>query len=162
MNQLQEVFMTELADAYHAEGQILKALPKMAKAAQSQELKQAFTEHFRQTERQLERLKEVFSLFGKPPRGKKCHGMAGIIDEGKEFIDDLEQGPGLDAALISAAQKVEHYEIASYGSLRTWAGFLNNEEARQILQQTLDEESETDKKLSQLAEQQSNREALAA
>ena len=162
MNQLQEVFMTELADAYHAENQILKALPKMAKAAHSPELKQAFTEHARQTERQLERVKKVFDLFGKPPRGKKCHGVAGIIEEGKEFISDLEQGPGLDAALISAGQKVEHYEMASYGSLRTWAGFLNNEEARQILQEILNEEGETDKKLTALAEQQSNREALAA
>ncbi len=119
-------------------------------------------QHCQQTERQIERLKQIFGSLGKPPRGKKCEGMAGIIEEGKGYLSELDAGPARDAALIAGAQKVEHYEMATYGSLRTWAQMLNNEEARRLLQQTLDEEEQTDKKLTQLAEQHSNREALAA
>jgi ferritin-like metal-binding protein YciE len=162
MSQLNEIFLTELADIYHAEGQILKALPKMAKAASTPELKQAFEEHTSQTENQVERLKQVFELFGKPPRGKKCKGIEGIISEGKEQITELEEGPALDAALIAGAQKVEHYEMATYGTLRNWAGLLNNDQAKRLLQETLDEEEITDKKLTELAEARSNVEALVA
>ncbi len=161
-NQLQELFLEELADVYNAESQILKALPKMAKAAQEPELKQAFTEHCSQTEQQVERLKKVFDLLGKPAKGKKCKGMEGIIEEGKEYIEELDAGPVLDAALIAGAQRVEHYEMAVYGTLRTWAETMQNKEAAELLQEILAEEESTDKKLTQLAEQHSNREALAA
>jgi ferritin-like metal-binding protein YciE len=161
MSQLNEIFLSELADIYHAEGQILKALPRMAKAASTSELKQAFTEHASQTENQVERLKQVFDLFGKPARGKKCKGIEGIIAEGKEHISELDEGPALDAALIAGAQKVEHYEMASYGTLQNWAELLNNEEAKRLLHDTLEEEKLTDKKLTELADT-NNREALAA
>jgi len=161
MNQLQEIFFQELGDIYSAEQQLVKALPKMAKAAQSQELKDAFAAHLGETENHVERLEQIFALFHKTPKAKKCKAMDALIDEGKDIISDNEDTPGLDAALICAAQKAEHYEIAAYGSLRTWAELVRNQQAVDLLQQTLEEEEAADEKLTQLAER-SNREAVEA
>jgi len=161
MNQLQEVFLEELADIYSAEKQLIKALPKMAKAAQEQELKDAFSEHLGETENHLERLDQIFELFGRTARAKKCKAMEALIDEGEDNISDHEDSSGLDAVLICAAQKVEHYEIAAYGCLRTWAKIMENEQAVSLLQQTLDEEEAADEKLNGIAER-SNRMAAEA
>src|ERR1051326_5089112 len=152
MNQLHEVFLQELSDIYNAEKQLVKALPKMAKAAQAQELKDAFSSHLEQTENHVERLKQIFDMFGETPKSKKCKGMDGLIDEGKQVISDNEDTSALDAALICSAQKVEHYEIAAYGCLRTWARLMDNQQAASLLQQTLDEEVATDETLNQLAQ----------
>jgi len=161
MNQLQEVFLEELADIYSAEKQLIKALPKMAKAAQEQELKDAFSEHLGETENHLERLDQIFELFGRTARAKKCKAMEALIDEGEDNISDHEDSSGLDAVLICGAQKVEHYEIAAYGCLRTWAKIMENEQAVSLLQQTLDEEEAADEKLNGIAER-SNRMAAEA
>jgi ferritin-like metal-binding protein YciE len=148
MSTLRETFLDELADAYDAEKQLLKALPKMAKAAQNEQLKDGFEEHLEQTQQHVERLEQVFEIFGQPPKGKKCKAMQGLIEEGKELIEEDEG----DAALICAAQKVEHYEIAAYGSMCSWAKLLGEDEAADILGETLEEEKETDEKLNELAE----------
>jgi ferritin-like metal-binding protein YciE len=161
MNQLQDVFIEELGDLYSAENQLIKALPKMAKAAQSQELKDAFSAHLGETENHVERLQQVFEIFSKPPRGRKCKGMEGLIDEAKEVISENKGTAAIDAALICAAQKVEHYEIAAYGCLRTWAKILDNQQAAELLQQTLQEEESADEKLNQIAER-SNQMAVEA
>jgi len=152
MNQLQEVFLEELADIYSAESQLVKALPKMVKAAQAQELKDAFSAHLGETENHVERLKQIFEMLGKTARAKKCKGMEALIDEGKTIISENEDTSALDAALICAAQKVEHYEIAAYGCLRTWAKIIDNQQAVGLLQQTLDEEEAADERLNQIAE----------
>jgi ferritin-like metal-binding protein YciE len=141
----------ELRDVLDAEKQILKALPKMAKAAESEELRAAFQEHKAVTETQVERLETIFEGLGKAARGKHCVGMEGLLKEGEEMIKEEESGPALDAAMIASAQKVEHYEIAAYGTLATYAKLLENEEALALLGQTLDEEKETDEKLTQIA-----------
>jgi ferritin-like metal-binding protein YciE len=133
------------------ERQIIKALPKMAKAAESEELAAAFEEHLGQTQEQIERLETVFKSLDKAARGKHCAGIEGIVEEGDQMIKEEEAGPALDAAMIAGAQKVEHYEIASYGSLVEWAKLLGHDEAVELLQTTLDEEKETDEKLTQLA-----------
>lgn len=151
-NSLDEVFMDELKDIYGAEKQLLKALPKMAKAATSAKLRAGFEEHLEVTKNQVERVEKVFSLINEKASSKKCKAMEGLIKEGDELISELEKGPGLDAALICAAQKVEHYEIAAYGCLRTYAKVLGHNEAAKLLQQTLEEEGETDKKLTTIAE----------
>jgi ferritin-like metal-binding protein YciE len=148
MSKLRETFLDELADLYDAEKQLVKALPKMAKAAEHEELKDAFETHFEETKEHVNRLEQVFRAFGEKPKGKKCKAMVGLIEEGEDVIDD-ELG---DAALICAAQKVEHYEIASYGSLQSWAELLEENEAAELLQETLDEEKATDEKLTQTAE----------
>ena len=140
MNQLQEVFFEELGDIYSAENQLVKALPKMVKVAQSQELKDAFSAHLGETKNHVERIEQIFQLFGKAARGRKCKGMEGLIDEAKEVISENKETSGLDAALICAAQKVEHYEIAAYGCLRTWARIMDHQQAVDLLQQTLNEE----------------------
>lgn len=158
---LRELFVDELKDVYHAEKQLLKVLPKMAKAAQSQKLAKAFETHLEETKGQVERLEQIFEHLEMPARGKKCKGMEGIIEEGQELMEEAE-GDALDAALIGAAQKVEHYEIASYGTLRTYARMLGDDWSAGLLQQTLDEEGETDKKLTQLAESEVNLEAVEA
>src|SRR6266576_2910498 len=150
MKDLRELFFEQLADVYDAEKQLLKALPKMAGNASSSELESAFREHLDQTETQIERLEEVFEILGKQPKGKKCEAMAGLIAEAKEMMEESEANVK-DAALIAAAQKVEHYEIASYGCLRTWADLLEMDQASTLLQETLDEEKETDEKLTDLA-----------
>lgn len=148
MGNLRETFIDELRDVLDAEKQLLKALPKLAKAAENEDLKAAFEQHTEETENQIERLKEVFELFEEEPRGKKCKGMEGLIEEGAEMI---EEDAG-DAALICAAQKAEHYEIATYGSLAAWATLLGEEQAVEILEEILEQEKETDEKLTELAE----------
>lgn len=149
---LKDLLLEELRDLYSAEKQILSALAKLAKAASSDELKEAFEEHHAQTEGQVARLEEVFELLGVAARAKRCEGIAGIIEEGSEFAKDKSLDPSVrDAALIASAQKVEHYEIASYGTVRTWAHLLGQDEAADLLQQTLDEESDTDEKLTSIA-----------
>ena len=148
MSKLRETFLDELADLYDAEKQLVKALPKMAKAAKHDELRDAFETHLEETEEHVRRLEQVFKAFGEKPKGKKCKAMQGLVEEGEEVIDE-EMG---DAALICAAQKVEHYEIASYGSLQSWAELLEESEAADLLQETLDEEKATDEKLTQTAE----------
>jgi len=148
MSGLKETLIDELRDVFDAEKQLLKALPKLAKAAENEDLKAAFEQHAEETEGQIEQLKEVFELFGETARGKKCKGMEGLIEEGSEMIEE-EAG---DAALICAAQKAEHYEIATYGSLSAWAKLLGEEQAVEIFERILEEEKETDQKLTDLAE----------
>ena len=150
---LKELYIDELRDIYNAENQLIKALPKMAKAATSDELRAGFEEHLEQTKGHVERLERVFKELGEKPTGKKCKGMEGLVEEGREMIkeDELE-GEALDAGLISAAQRVEHYEIAAYGCVRTYANLLGEDDAAGLLEQTLKEEKETDQKLTKLAE----------
>lgn len=151
-SKLKELFVEELKDIYSAEKQLTKALPKMAKAATSEELRNAFENHLAQTEEQIGRVEEVFELSEMTARAKKCEGMAGMIEEGQQAIEDTDTGTATrDAALIIAAQKVEHYEIASYGSLVQLAKTIGLSEAVDLLQQTLDEEKETDVLLTELA-----------
>ncbi|QQR39750.1 YciE/YciF ferroxidase family protein [Devosia rhizoryzae] len=157
--QLDDLFLDTLKDIYYAERQILKTLPKMAKAAQSAELKAGFEQHAAETEQQIERLQQVFELIGKPARGKTCDAILGIIEEGKEIMDEYKGTQALDAGLISAAQAVEHYEMARYGTLATWAKQLGHTEALNLLLETLKEEEATDEKLSALAKSSVNLEA---
>jgi ferritin-like metal-binding protein YciE len=157
--QLSDLFLDTLKDIYYAERQILKALPKMANAAQSDQLRAGFKEHQQQTEGHVQRLEQVFELLGKPARGKTCDAILGIVEEGKEIMDEFKNTTALDAGLIASGQAVEHYEIARYGTLRTWAEQLGMSEAAKLLQQTLDEEIATDKKLTDLAETEVNKKA---
>jgi ferritin-like metal-binding protein YciE len=150
---LHELFVDELRDIYDAEKQLTKALPKMAKACDSDDLRAAFEEHLEITRMQVDRLEEVFKSLGIAARGKPCEGMKGLIEEGQEMMEELEQGATLDAALIASAQKVEHYEIASYGTLATFAEIMGHQDAKDLLGQTLDEEKEADEKLTQVAGQ---------
>jgi len=159
MDSLEELLQEELKDIYNAEKQLTKALPKMAKKASAAELKQAFEEHLAQTERQIERLEEVFEQLGMPPRGKKCEGMENLIAEGEEMIGEIEDEDTRDAALIASAQKVEHYEIASYGTVRTWANLLGKSQIAALLEETLEEEKQTDQNLTSIAESFVNAEA---
>jgi ferritin-like metal-binding protein YciE len=156
---LDDLLVHELQDIYHAEGQILKALPKMIKAATHPDLKDAFEEHRQQTEGQVRRLEQAFKLLGVPAKGKKCEGMAGLLEEGRKVIEEDALPPVLDAALIAAAQKVEHYEIASYGCVCTYAEMLGYDQVHELLGQNLDEEETTDQKLTALAESVINQEA---
>ncbi len=156
MNELNELFLDELADILYAENLLVKALPKMAKAAQSPALKTAFTSHLKETQTHVERLKKVFQLSNEPAKPKKCEAMTGLVKEGAEIMEEWKGSPALDAALISAAQKVEHYEIASYGCLCTWAELMGNKQALSLLQQTINEEEVADKKLTQIAEDSIN------
>lgn len=160
-NNLQELLVEQMRDIYHAEGQLLKALPKMAKAAQSERLKEAFERHLEETEQHVERLERAFESLGEPVKGKKCQAMEGLIAEGKEVIEEHSESPMLDAALICAAQKVEHYEIAGYGTLCTWADLLGLDEVSDLLKETLDEEKTTDETLTEIAESEINAEAVA-
>ncbi len=155
-NPLEDLYLDELRDLYNMETQILKALPKMAKTASSDQLRQAFQEHEQVTRNQVGRLEQVFNMHGAKVRGKKCLGMEGIIEEGKEMMQEGLEPDALDAALIAGAQKVEHYEIASYGTVRTWARELGLNKEAELLQQTLDEEGDADKKLTQIAESRVN------
>jgi ferritin-like metal-binding protein YciE len=159
---LDELFHDTLKDIYFAEKKILTTLPKMAKAAQSQDLKSAFEDHRDQTEAHVERLDKIFSMIEKKPQGKTCPAIIGLTDEGAEIISDYKGSPALDAGLLAAAQAVEHYEISRYGTLRTWAEELGLDEAAELLQETLDEEEETDKALTELAKSAVNQEAEAA
>src|SRR5580765_2046987 len=148
---LHDLYVDELKDLYSAENQLLKALPKMAKAATSAELRQGFEAHLKETKGQVERLEDIFQELDESPKGKKCKAMEGLIEEGKEAMDDYEDADVLEAALIAAAQRVEHYEMAGYGTVRTYANLLGFKNAAKLLQETLEEESATDKKLSKLA-----------
>jgi ferritin-like metal-binding protein YciE len=151
-NMLKELFVEELKDLYSAENQLVKALPQMAKAATSPELRAGFENHLKQTREHVTRLEKVLKGLNESPKGKKCKGMEGLIAEGKEMIDEDPDPEQLDAGLISAAQRVEHYEIAGYGCVRTYANLLGESEAVSLLDQTLEEEKETDNKLTELAE----------
>ena len=159
MGTLHDAFLDELRDAYDAEKQITKALPKMAKAASSPELRSAFEMHLEETRGQIARLEDVFAALGEKVRGKHCDGMAGIIEEGKSAMEEDFDDSTLDAALIASAQRVEHYEMAAYGTLVAWAKAMGHTEAADLLEETLDEEKSTDAKLTQLAEGGINQEA---
>jgi ferritin-like metal-binding protein YciE len=159
MNTLRDLYLEELKDLYSAETQLIKALPRMAKAASHPQLARAFTTHLRQTERQAKRLEQIFRMLGESPRGKKCIGMEALIEEGKELMREKPDPDVLDAGLIAKAQHVEHYEIAGYGTVRTYAQQLGEDRQAQLLQETLDEEGQTDKLLTELAESAINLEA---
>ena len=161
LDSLKKLYVEELRDIYSAETQLVKALPKMAKGASSAELKQAFEDHLEQTKEHVERLEEIFNRLNEKPTGKTCKGMKGLLEEGSEMLEEEGEESVIDAGLIGAAQRVEHYEIAAYGTVRTFANLLGEEEAADLLQQTLDEEGETDKHLSELAEEIVNQEAIS-
>ena len=161
LSSLDDLLVHELQDIYHAEGQILKALPKMSKAAGNAELRRAFDEHLVQTQRQVERLEQVFKLLDRPVRGRKCEGMAGLLEEGKKVMAQEMPPAVLDAALIASAQKVEHYEIAAYGCLCTYAEMLGYDRVHDLLGTTLDEEETADQRLTMLAERVVNQRAEA-
>jgi ferritin-like metal-binding protein YciE len=151
-NSLQELYVEQLRDLYNAENQLVKALPKMAKAAQSEALRQGFEHHLEQTKGHVDRLEQIFNAMNDNPKGRKCAGMEGLLEEGEEVIKEQSSSNALDAGLIASAQRVEHYEIAAYGTVRSFAELLGENEAVNLLQQTLDEEKETDEKLTQLSQ----------
>lgn len=161
MNDLQDLFLEELKDTYDAEQQLLKALPKMAKASTSAKLRAAFEKHLKQTEEHVSRLEQVFEMIGKKPSRKSCKGMKGLLEEGEEMMKEKADPDVKDAALIASAQRVEHYEIAAYGCLRTYAGHLDMQDAKKILQTTLNEEGQTDELLTKMAESDINIKAAA-
>lgn len=152
IDSLESLFQDELKDIYDAEKQITKALPKMIKKATHDELRAAFEEHLQQTEQQIERLEQAFELLEMPARGKKCVGMQNLIKEGQEMMAEAEDDDTRDALMIAAAQKVEHYEIAAYGTLRVWANLLGHSDAASLFEETLDEEKDTDQRLTAIAE----------
>jgi ferritin-like metal-binding protein YciE len=156
---LEDLFLIGLKDIYYTEKQILRALPKMAKAAESDELRQAFETHRAETEGQVQRLERVFETMGKKAQGKTCPAIQGIIEEGKEVMEEFADSEALDAGLLAAAQSVEHYEISRYGTLRTWAQELGMTNAVKLLEQTLAEEKKTDQLLTELAEARVNQKA---
>jgi ferritin-like metal-binding protein YciE len=158
---LNDLFLDTLKDIYYAEKQILKALPKMAKAAHSDKLRAAFEKHHGETEGQIERLERVFEWIDKPARGKTCEAIQGLLDEGKEIMEEYKGTEALDAGMVAAAQAVEHYEIARYGTLKQWAQQLGIKDAVRLLDQTLQEEKKTDEALTSLAEASVKREAAA-
>ncbi len=159
---LDDLFHDTLKDIYYAEKKILAALPKMAKAAHSEDLRAAFQKHHRETEGQVQRLEKVFQLIEEPAKGKKCAAIEGIIEEGQEIMEEYKGSPALDAGLLAAAQAVEHYEISRYGTLKAWAEKLGLPQAAKLLDQTLTEEKNTDEALTELAESAVNQEAEAA
>ncbi len=152
INSLRELYVEQLQDLYDAENQLIKALPKMAKEATSDELREGIEEHLEQTKQQAERLEQIFERLGQKAKGKKCKGMQGVIEEGNEVLSEDMEEDTKDAAIIAAAQRVEHYEIAGYGTARTYANLLGEQEDVELLEQTLEEEKETDQKLTELAE----------
>jgi ferritin-like metal-binding protein YciE len=156
---LEDLFLHTLKDVFYAEKQILKALPRMAKAAESDQLREAFEVHRDETEGQIERLEQVFKIMGKSARGVQCEAINGIIEEGKEVMEDFADSAALDAGILAAAQAVEHYEITRYGSLKTWARELGMEDAAKLIEQNLEEEKKTDMLLTQLAEARVNTKA---
>src|ERR1700722_18372803 len=159
MNTLEDLFLDSLADMHYAENQLIKALPKMAKAATHDDLRAAFEMHLAETEGHVQKLEEVFEAFGKAPKSKKCPAILGIIKEAEEIVAENKKSPTLNAALIFAGQKAEHYEIASYGGLRDWAKLLGSEDAANLLDDILDQEKAADAKLSELAEDDCNKAA---
>jgi ferritin-like metal-binding protein YciE len=162
LDSLDKLFLEELKDIFNAEKQLVQALPRMARSAGSPDLQAAFTKHHKETQGQVRRLEQVFREVGQAPRGKQCKGMAGLVEEGKEIMSEDGEEAVIDAALIAAAQRVEHYEIAAYGCLVTYAQLLGLRKAAELLQQNLAEEEATDKALTQLAEQGINQAAVAA
>jgi ferritin-like metal-binding protein YciE len=162
LNSLDDLLVEQLEDLYDAEKQLVKALPKMAKAASNDTLRRGFEEHLEQTKGHVNRLEKVFKDLGKPARTKTCEAMKGLVEEAEDFLDESAEKSVRDAGLIACAQRVEHYEIAGYGTVRTWCQQLGHQECARLLQQTLDEEAATDKKLTQIAESMSNRQAAAA
>ncbi len=161
LNSLDNLLLHEVQDIYHAEKQLVKALPEVAEKAHSADLKSAIEEHLQQTKVHVNRLERIFELLGQEPKTAKCKAMKGILDEGDDTISERGSSETLDAAIIMSAQKVEHYEIAAYGSLATWAGMLGRQEIKQLLGQTLDEEKATDEKLTELAKAGLNQRAAA-
>ena len=157
---LQDLFIDELRDLYDAEKQLIKALPKMATAASSSQLKTAFENHLRETEMQAKRLEQIFQQLGEKPAGQSCDAMKGLIKEGDKLASNVDESPLRDAGLIGAANRVEHYEMAAYGTARTFAEMLGYNEATQLLEQTLQEEKQADRKVTELAEQMINENAL--
>ena len=152
MESLQDLLIEQLQDLYNAEGQLAKTLPKMAKAATNEELKQAFLDHLEETKNHAVRLEQVFNLMDVPVKGKKCHAMEGLVEEGKEMMAEDAEPEVMDAGLIAASQRIEHYEMAGYGCVRTYANLLGNAKVVKLLQATLDEERAADEKLTELAE----------
>lgn len=161
MSSLKDLFLDELADMYDAEKRIAKGLTKLAKGATSQELKDAFTTHLDETQGHIEKVESVFQAFGEKAKGKACKATIGLLEEADEIASDNKGSPTINAALISAAQKVEHYEIASYGTLQEWATLLGNEDAADILGEILEEEEATNEKLTDIAESSANEEAMS-
>ena len=161
LDTLRKLLQEELKDLYDAEKQLIRALPKLAKKATAPELRQALEEHLSQTEQHVARIEQAFDQLDMPNRGKKCKGMQNLIAEGDEMIAEAEDGPARDAVMIAAARKVEHYEIASYGTVRTWATLLGNSKIAALLETTLDEEKDADTRLTSIAESQVNDEAAA-
>ena len=159
---LDDLFLDTLKDIYYAERKILKALPKMARGAQSDKLRAAFEKHKEETEGQVERLQQVFEILGKRAQGKTCPAIDGIIEEGEEIMEEFKDTPALDAGLVSAAQAVEHYEITRYGTLKRWAQMLGMDDAAKLLDQTLAEESKTDEDLTAFADSSANQKAMMA
>ena len=159
LQSLQDLYVEQLQDLYDAENQLVKALPKMAKAASEPQLQQAFEQHLTQTKTHVERIEQIFKTMGSSPKGKSCKAMKGLIEEGEEMIKQRADAAVRDAGLIAAAQRVEHYEIAGYGCVRTYADMLGMTDASALLQQTLNEEGKTDKELTLLAERVINLEA---
>ena len=158
---LKELYIDELKDIYNAENQLVKALPKMAKAAASEELRSGFEEHLEQTKGHVSRLEQIFESLGESPKGKKCKGMEGLVEEGSEMIGEEFEASVKDAGLIGAAQRVEHYEIAAYGTVRAFAETLGQEDHVSLLEETLEEEKQTDEKLTELAKQINSQSQLA-
>ena len=152
INSLQELYVDQLRDLYDAENQLIKALPKMAEGSTSDELRQGFEEHLEQTRGHVQRLEQILERLGEKPKGKKCKAMEGLVKEGSETLEEDMQEDVKDAGIIAAAQRVEHYEIAAYGTVRTYADLLGQDDDARLLEQTLEEEKETDEKLTQLAE----------
>ena len=152
INSLQDLYVDQLRDLHDAENQLIKALPKMAEESNSDELREGFEEHLEQTRGHVQRLDQIFERLGEKPKGKKCKGMEGLVKEGSETLDEDMQEDTKDAGIIAAAQRVEHYEIAAYGTVRTYADLLGQDDDARLLEQTLEEEKETDQKLTQLAE----------
>ena len=152
VDSIEKLFIAELKDLYSAENQITKALPKMVKAAKSSDLKKAFESHLRETEGQIERLVQICEMIGTSPKGKACEGMKGVLGEGSSMLEESEAGDVRDAALISAAQRVEHYEMAAYGSVRAYAELLGQTEAAKLLEETLEEEKAADQKLTSISQ----------
>ena len=161
MKTLKDLFQMELMDIYDAEHRIVRGLGKLAKAAQAPEVQEAFQTHMRETEEDMKKVEQVFQSFGMKPKAKKCAGIVGVLEEGEEIASDFKGSPACDAALISAAQKVEHYEICAYGCLQEWAELLGNEEAASLLQEILDSEKSTNETLTELARSSSNEEAMS-